>query len=237
MNRLVVKPHSPLRQRLTWALTGLALLAAGWGLYAYGHHRAGLDFEALGGRVGEQLTRIDELEVENERLRGDLAIERRSREIESEAYKRLETSVGDLQAESLQLREELAFFRGIVSPLDGRSGLTLAEFDLAPREGVAGGWHYKLVLTQVLKNDAYVSGKVRLTLKGRRDGEEAELGFKELGVEGDSIAFRFRYFQTLEGDIQLPEGFQPATLVVVVDPRGKLYNELTHSYDWPAEEN
>ncbi len=236
MNKLVVKSHSPLRQRLTWLLAGVLTLGVAWGIYLLGHHSAGLEFEALGLRVGEQLTRIDELEADNQRLRGELAIERRSREIEIEAYKRLEKSVGDLQAEALQLREELAFFRGIVSPLDGRSGLTLEEFSLEPQDSPQA-WHYKLVLTQILKNDSYVSGKVRFVLKGQRDGEEIELGLNELGDTRSSLAFRFKYFQTLEGDIQLPDGFLPTSMDVVVDPRGKLYRELTHSYDWPAEEN
>jgi hypothetical protein len=46
-------------------------------------------------------------------------------------------------------------------------------------------------------------------------------------------AFRFKYFQQLEGYLELPEQFQPSQLLVSLEVKGQ-NKLLSRSFDWKA---
>ncbi len=236
MTRLVVRPHNPWRVRLFTALTIAGILLSGWGLFEYGRYRGGFDAGAAAAERREFRATSATQSAENQQLREQLAVLKRTRDIEKEAYRELEGAVAALQDEILELKEELAFYRGIVSPRDGHEGLKLQNFELA-HGASAKRWHFKLVLTQVLKNDNVASGAVRMEFEGAIDGKPAKLELPDVDSEGrKALAFRFKYFQDFEGDLELPDGFEPLRVVVVIDPRGKGNKRFEQTFDWPAEE-
>ncbi len=236
MTRLVVKTHSPWRVRIM----ALGLLTAaglsGWGLHRLGYHRAGLEFQAL----QVERSRLAELNAEltrtNTELRERRAILERSSQVEHVAYKQLEGTVGGLQDEILELKEELAFYRGIVSPGDTGRGLTIQSLQIT-RRAVERGFHYKLVLTQVLDNATVARGEVSMNIEGIQNGVPRELSLQEAGSVKSDLAFRFKYFQNLEGDLLLPEGFIPARVTVFIDAQGRKQKRLEKVFDWPVEES
>lgn len=237
MTNLVVRPHQPWRVRLFTALALAMAVASGWGMFEYGRYRGGFDFlEAKAART-ELLQSLAEQEQTIRRLREGQVVLERTREVEREAYGQLEGTVAALQDEILELKEELAFYRGIVSPNDRSEGLRLQDFELVP--GLAERtWRYKLVLTQVLKNDTVATGHVALTVLGTQNGEPKQLELKDIVTDGKGEpAFRFKYFQDLHGEFALPAEFVPAAVKVVVDPRGRKRPRLEESFDWPAEES
>lgn len=230
MNRLVVRQHDPRRMLAIAAVAGLCA----WGLFEYGRFKAEHDY---GTAVSEAETLQDEAEQLNARIAGlreQNAIHERSLQIERQAFKELETTVAGLQGEISELKSELAFYRGIVAPEETAEGLRIQDFSVAPN-GVERGFRYKLVLTQVLKNDTVVRGTAKVSVEGTYNGKLRVFDFGELASEGSSsLNFRFRYFQNFEGDLVLPEGFNPARVLVKVDPRGRRYRTLDKVYDWPA---
>lgn len=237
MTRLIVRPHNPTRVRLLTALAAVALFASGWGLFEYGRYSGGYNImEAKAERKRLQQLNGEQI-AENQRLREQLAVLARSSEIEKEAYDQLKGTVAALQDEILELKEELAFYRGIVSPRDGHEGLKVQNFEVMPGLS-AEQWHYKLVLTQVLKNDTVATGAVQMVLKGTQSGEPKTLSMAEVDGKGrKSLAFRFKYFQDFEGDFRLPEGFRPEQVAITVDPSGRGRERFEQTFDWPAEES
>ncbi len=237
MTRLIVRAHQPWRVRLFAVLSLVAVVGSGWGLFEYGRIRGGYDRVATASEKAALLAASAEDRKLAERSREQLVILERTREVERKAYDDLEQAVATLQDEIQELKGELAFYRGIVSPSDGREGLTLQEFGVTPALGDRA-WRYKLVLTQVRKNDTVAIGSVDMTIEGIQAGEPARLPIKTLAKAGKlQTAFRFKYFQDMQGEFVLPEGFQPAKILVVVDPRGSKHQRLEESYDWPAEES
>jgi hypothetical protein len=47
-----------------------------------------------------------------------------------------------------------------------------------------------------------------------------------------SIGVRFKSFQKLKTEFQLPEGFVPASLEVAVRPEGKDFKSFERAFDW-----
>jgi len=237
MNRLVVKSHNPLRVALLVAAIAAGLLLAGWAVFLYGGYKAGYDCRSAKDKVVELGHQKQELDALVAQLREQKAVLERSRDVERQAAEELNGTVAGLQGEISELKSELAFYRGIVSPKETAGGLRIQRFELAPN-GVARGYRYKLVLTQVLKNGSVARGYASMRVEGTRDGELATLSLADLGLGGKdgTLYFRFRYFQDFEGNFVLPEGFVPSRVTVEVDPRSRGHRDFEKVFEWSAEE-
>jgi hypothetical protein len=214
----------------------VVLIAAGFYLsFELGRFQAGFSVlderrrvEAFDGAIAERDAAIEE-------LRRQVAILETSLDVDSETYASVEADLADLQARIQAQEEELAFYRGIVSPGDGLAGLRIqnVEVELVPGEGP----HLlRILLVQAIVQSDRVTGTVRVSLKGLADGEERILGLDELASESQAadIPYGFRYFQTLELGIVWPGGFAPTELEVQVWPRQPRGETIIQSFPWAA---
>ena len=215
---LVVKPHNPWRVRIFIFLSATIIILAGWILFEYGRFNAGFDSIEAYKERGELLDTQKELEDQVENLREQKAVLERASQIKKKAYAELDINLKILQAELLELKGELAFYRGIVSPSNASAGLRLQRFKIEST-GQPRGYRSKVVLTQVLKNHRLARGSVHLSMEGLLNGQLMVLSLKELTEKRiKEIKYRFKYFQNLEEDLILPEGFHPLRAMIKVVP-------------------
>lgn len=230
-SRLVVRSHRPWRARVLTG-TALVLLAlAGFGLYEFGQVQGGYNRLQAQARFGEFREQVEALEAENAALRAKVALLETSREVDREAYEQVEASLADLQEQIQSQREELVFYRGIVSPEDGRSGLQVQELEILPGERERT-FLLSLVLIRAIKHDRRVNGVVNFVVEGVSNGTARSLTMAELGQPGNPVEFNFRYFQDFEREIVLPEGFAPRKIHVEVTPRTRGVAAVTRTFDW-----
>ena len=171
--------HHVIRARPVWQLrmirlgivVGLLLLA--WGVFEFGRYQGGYNIFSAMEQSQQKRQRVAALQEENARLREQRAILERSSQIEQEAYKQLQGTVNGLQDEVLELKEELAFYRGIVSPEDSSKGLNLQSFELKQGRG-ARSYRFKMVLTQVLSTGNVAFGNIAMSVAGTQGDEEKE---------------------------------------------------------------
>jgi len=233
---LVVKPHRPWLTRLLLGLLILALVIAGWTLFDYGRYLAGYNSTEYAEERDALLSARAELEEKVDRLREQKALLERAAQIERQAYNELDTTLKVLQGEILELKEELAFYRGIVSPQDASSGLHLQRFKIESN-GKSRSYRYKIVLTQVLKNDRLATGKVRLSIDGVKNNQPLTLTLKELSEKHvKELNYRFKYFQKLEGNLTLPAGFTPFRVNAQIIPRSRKRNSIEKTINWSGQE-
>ncbi len=233
---LVVKAHRPWKSKFIWGIAILALLIGGWTLFDYGRFLAGYDSRDTGNEIEGLLDTQAHLEKRIEGLREDKAVLQRAAQIERKAYNELDTTLKILQAEILEHKEELAFYRGIVSPKDSSSGLYLQNF-LLTQNGETRSYRYKVVLTQVLKNSRLISGKVKLQFDGLLEGASKILKLKEVTAKKTKdLNYRFKYFQNVDGVVEFPEGFSLLRVNVQILPRGKQRDMIEKTIEWSIEE-
>ncbi len=236
-SRLVVRSHQPRRARLFWALGLFAVIAGGIGLYEFGRYQGGYNRVAAGQERQALEAKIADLNAVIAELRQKIAILETSRTVDSKAYSQVEQTLTDLQSQIQEQREELAFYRGIVSPEDGATGLKIQDFSVTP--GVQGSqYRLRLVLVQANRHDRRVSGVVSLRVDGARDGQPVTYALSDLVSgpdEAETLEFSFRYFQDFERDVRLPEGFVPDRVTVEVNPKGRRAKVITESYDWAVK--
>lgn len=221
--------------RVVVMLAGLgAALFAAWWLYDLGKLR-GVD-ELAGLRTEHAILkkRYGKLYKDAAQLREQVAILERSSKIDHLAALDVKGDLGQMEEELQAAREEIEFYRGIVAPGDVQPGLRIHRFTL--EEGTAPGeYHYDLVLTQLKRNDRYITGVVDWKISGSMLGEQGELALAGVtNPPARQLNFRFRYFQDLSGQITLPEGFEAERVILSIKAEGKgKLPPVEQAFDWP----
>lgn len=231
--RLIVQ-----RRRHPWtvrlAVAGGAALALifGWGLYTLGKTRAPEDWrrlEAAHERLVDERHRLIE---RNRRLDERLVSLQREADVDREATAELRRSLRRMQEQLSEYKKELAFYRGIVSPEEARTGVRVQQFELAPT-AEDRVYRFHLVLIQATRHDRRLDGRVRLRFEGLREGESLSLRWPEVALDSASkLVFSFKYFQELDGTFRLPRDFEPTLVEVEIAPKGGGSEAFTDSYDW-----
>jgi hypothetical protein len=221
-----------LKLSVALVIVGLTGLLAWW-VYDYGKLQGATALGSLREKYALLLEQNEQVVDINTALREQVAILERSSQIDRQAMMGVQDELGALQEELHAARDEIEFYRGIVSPADGKPGLRIHRFTLG--EGtLPGDFIYDLVLTQLKKNDQHVSGLVGWEISGRREGESEKLDLAAVTKAGDGhLDFRFRYFQRLTGAISLPEDFQAEKVTLSIKTAGKNAPEpLLQEFDW-----
>ena len=229
----MVRHHSPMYGRVVFAITLTVIAAAGWGLYQLGLYNAGFNRHDADEKQMQLEQHVADLQLEKANLRDQVALASRSQQVDKQAYQQVNDNLKSLQQEILELREEVSFYRGIVSPMESSAGIRINRFKVE-QTGAENIFHYNMVLTQVLKNDRSVRGKVKLFINGIQNGKPKKLKFKQVsGAKSAYLEFKFRYFQKFEGDIVLPKDFSPLQVLVEVNPHKR--KKINSTYQWPKD--
>jgi len=217
-----------------WAASALgaglvALLL--WFAYQWGLERGGLRAAENAHEQRQLIAKLADIEEQNGTLNAKIAELEMSRKLDSEAYGQVEKTLGELQSAMSRQGDDLAFYRSIVSPADGIAGLRIQRFEIAqgstPREFVL-----RVTLIQAMRHDNVAAGLVQVTLTGLRDQHSTQMTVGELlGRPRGQLPFSFKYFQTIEQAITLPEGFDVFEVEVQVTS-SRLRAPLERTFPW-----
>lgn len=226
----MVVPYRPGRRVLLTLLlfTGVVVSAAGgWG-FAY--------FTTVLGQQGEQAenrelsVQLTDLRRENEALKRRIAILDRSSAVDQQSGAELRETLTALRQRVAQLEEDVLFYRQVVEEETDETGLVIGQLDIDATRS-PDRYRYKLVMRQQdADGDTYLTGHVNFNLVGQLQDQQVILPLRDLSDFEDEldIRLRFKYFQNIEGELALPEGFQPDRIqiaAVATEPVSKRINE------------
>lgn len=159
----------------------------------------------------------------------------RGRSIDEQALHQARRAIMTLETRIAELESDLTFYRNIMAPSETNEGLQVDKMILRPARG-EGRYDFKLVLTQVGNNKNYISGQVAVNVVGMRNDEKQVIALRDLSADIDDlgIKLRFRYFQDVEGELQVPEGFEPLEIHVVAQAQGAKSTKAERTFDWTA---
>jgi hypothetical protein len=228
--------RSPWRQRWPWIAALLLVAASGFWL----GHRLGQDDAGYDAAAGARARRVLEsdlarLESRNSTLNAKVSELEMARRLDREAYGDVERTLGDLQSRLARQGDDLAFYRSIVSPADGVQGLRIQRFAVRPgtqpREFV-----FEVTLIQAMRQDSNVSGLAQVVIQGMEGARPTRYSLGQLlGKPHAELPFSFRYFQTIERAVVLPDGFQPFEVEVSIKP-GRGRSPVRQSFPWKVTE-
>lgn len=179
------------------------------------------ELEANRGRLEDSRRRLEEAKSSLTRVTRQL-------QIDQIAYDELRKELEASNRRINELASELKFYRSIISPADGRSGVRIQEFDLQPTN-TTNEYRYRLILIQALDHESPVRGSVRFEVSGTEGGESRTI--HSPADSGGAIPADFKYFQNFVGTFHFPADFMPAEIKVIFEADNEAMVHRT--YPWP----
>jgi len=198
----------------------------GRGYQAYELDHLLLERETLESQINDLEARNSNLVKKNAQLSG-------TSKIEHDAYQLANQTLVKHQQEILKLKEELAFYQGIVSPSSAALGVNLQSFEVEGKNG-QDLFNYKLVLTKSGKSNRKVQGKFDVVFRGEDKGSPREFKLDAIRTEAKEKTdkFSFRYFQVFEGEVLIPTTFTPYEVEIRINPSTKKVKSITETISW-----
>ena len=168
---------------------------------------------------------------ENEKLRNQIIMLERTTQIDSQAAAELDDELKKLQDEVYKLRGELEFYQNIMSSTGASKGLSIQGMQI--EKLTDNNYQFKLILTHVSKNDKVTEGTAEIVLEGQQDNVTRTINIKDLMINSSiDLSFKFKNFKRFEGNIMLPEGFNPSRIMVKLQPRDEKLSMIKKVFNW-----
>lgn len=232
----VVVPYRPGRKvavvllllLLQLLLTVLAFWAGGHWLRDQ-HDRQSADYKQLQQQFAELRQQWEQVSQSE----ADLSV---GAQVDREAVELIREVVRDQSQEIADLREEIAFYKSLMAPSDLERGLSVRDLTLL-QGADSGRVFYKLVVQQLALKHNLLKGSVAITVTGLLAGEERSYSLASLSgqLADNSIKLRFKYFQTIEGELQLPADFEPQRVDVVAQSDAPSAMRIEKRFNWALD--
>ena len=178
---------------------------------------------------------IRNLKLENEQLTKNFNILGVELEVAKLTQQQHFVEIGKSVDVEKELRTQLAFYQQVMAPELDEQGFLIEGFNLEPALS-DNSFRFELVLMQQNKTKNTLKGNLDVTLIGSEKGKAKQYSIDGLisDQEQKSLTFSFKYFQVIEGEIRLPEGFQPEQVSVnaTIFQFRRKKGELTTIFDW-----
>ena len=235
--RLKIVPHRPLRSVLIALVITVLVLAAIVASYLYAEHKTSQlrlsPDEALSLR-----SQLENLTDESAELRRELATYQLSAEVDRQAGEELRKRVVELRAEKAALQRDIDVYRILTSNKNSNpQGISFGVFSVTP---ASEGKHlFKLVVQKLAGGEDDFTGELTATIVGQRNGEEVSFSLHELALNNNdplvaNIPLNFKFFQNIETEIVIPEGFSPVRLELAVKSNARRNPaKVQAQLEWP----
>lgn len=207
------------RTHIAWQWRGMFMALAlclgvglAWWMYDIGSLYAGFDRGVADRELAQLRDRVRLLEEDNGRLRSVQVKTERYSQIDGAAQKSLERELKALRDENAELKEELAFFRGMTSG-DNTAGVSIHRFTV--ERNAAGTYRYQVLLVQSGQREKVFQGRLQLVVTAQDGGRKNLVTIPGNLVENDKFSVSLKSFQRLEGDLPVAA----ATVVKSVEAR------------------
>ena len=231
--RMKVVPHRPFFGAFSLLGVTMLVLSTTAGAYYAGQYQLRKELDQETRDHERALGNLDKLRAEIEALRVRAASAEQSVSINEQASESVRAELVAKDSQIAELKQEISFYRGIMAPDEGSDGVSIGRFSISEAAN-SGRYQYKLLVQQSAARHQVVTGAVRFTIYGQLNGVETRYALADLSeqVESESIPLRFKYFQNIEGELQLPEGFEPEGVELSLKSSKRKGFNIDQRYGW-----
>jgi hypothetical protein len=209
-----------------WLVVSLLCLLLG---FLLGKFKQDILDEKLSVMAGDLHT----MNMRNQRVETDLSRVQVISVSDQQTIKSLLQSNKQLQNEIAIVNNKLYFYEGVISPELEKTGVKVHSFEIT-ENAQTGGWDYELVLMQSKNGRRFLTGNIDISLSVFEGENLKRLSLSTLS-ETLEQSFKFKYFQTVQGNFVLPEGMAVDEVIVNLNVAGNRWykaQSVEQLYDW-----
>lgn len=210
--KLAVRTHYPwyMRAMAVIAMLAIILVLAAW-IFEAGQRTA--TFQSTESARENQFLkdRVVELDTELTRLRDSQGAGESSLQIAQATQQQLTLQINALEEQNAALKQELAFFEGLMSsaqPGGRESGVAIERLRVEP-EAASGRYRYRILIVNnsAVKQTKEFKGTLELLLKVRQGNKDVMISLPSKDEpHAGNFRLEIKYYQRLEGSFSLPLG-------------------------------
>lgn len=154
-------------------------------------------------------------------------------EIDRKALESLRSEMAEYRRETAELEQAVGFYRNLMAPNDVDKAVSFGAVEFT--NGAAPGrYKYRIVVQQTAKKHTEQRGYLLVSFDALRDEESVKVPLRELHVdaEGGEIPLQFKYFQSIEGEIIIPENLILTGVRLSVSIKRPKQLMLEHQVPW-----
>lgn len=214
-----------------WRIALILLMMAGglglaWWTYDAGMRFAGFERGATADELRDLRDKVVMLERDNTSMRSQVAQNERKFQIEQATQADLARSVKALEDENSHLKEDIAFFRKLMSADKNDGGLSVYRLKVESNV-LPGEFRYQLLLLQGGQREREFQGTAQLLVNLQLDGKKMLLTLPSSnGKEAQAYNLNFKFYQRLEGTFQVAPRAQIKNIQVRVFEKGSQQPKL-----------
>lgn len=234
-----VVPHRPIRNALITVLLVVLAIAALIATYVYAENKA--SSERLTPQQAQELrTQLGKLQQDADESKRALAKYQLNAEVDRQAGEEMRKRVMQLRDEKAGLQRDLNVYRMMASKSNNNpKGISFGIFSVVP--AADNKQQFKLAVQKLAEDDEEFVGQLRALIVGQKNGSETKISLHELvvskvGVEPltENIPLSFKFFQNIDAEIVLPEGFVPLRIELEVKSSGRRNPvAINAEIEWP----
>ena len=172
---------------------------------------------------------IQSLRQENSALHGSMVRMQRQLQVERAAQSTLAKEIDSLQGESMRLKEDVTFYKNILSDSSTARELKFYSFRLS--KGVRPNeYDYHILLAQSGRNNKVVQGQLQFKLNLPQGNSTA----LQSQIDGSGVKVNFKYYQRLDGSLVVPAAVAGASVEASFIENGASRARISQKADLPV---
>lgn len=204
------------------------------GGYFLGKYRAEVDWQVAVEALDVLKKDYSRTMQENTRLKESLEFEKakstRDVQIKRQAYDEIAQTLASTSKEVASLKENIRFYESIIEGAEKKQGLQIKNVSLQA-DGTPGQYKYQVIIVNSNYGKNKSKGKLAIALEGLQEGELKTINITA-GKDAEDTPLLFKYFQRVDGYINVPDTFQPQRVHVMARLSGKKAVKIEKWYTW-----
>jgi hypothetical protein len=219
--KLVVRRSWSLKKRIGFVFGAvLIVVSAIYGSYFYGYQKGISDIEGASLLIEDLRDNVKLLKAEGKAFNSELTRSNSESDVQKAAYKELEKAYEQLDKKNEFLNRRVNFYRSILSPEDGISGVRVHTVKLL--EGAnANEVDFELTLIQSVQHEKEAKVAVEVQLFANRRSSEPISSWQSSQKD-----YSFRYSEIVKGSIKLGENALEGVIKFTVVPEGDIEKQI-----------
>lgn len=221
-------------QWLTRLLAVVVLIALPISVYEATRFQVGEEIRLLEAENQQLALNTEQALAELDGLRQQMVNLELASDLDHQVIDQLREQLVQWRERGEQQAEQIQFYLSLMDPGSGGDGVFLDRAVLLATAD-PNRFRYQVVVGQKSQNHDRVTGSLQIMVHSDIDDSVESLSLGELTDQDTPLALGFKFFQTLEGFVYLPDGFQPGSWSLEFDIRTPVRQSFSEQLDWIVE--